>query len=221
MRMRTRIVRGIRRVLPVLPVVSLAACTVYPAPTPPTPLTKSEVVAVAKCQKGVQKAQLAFVKSQEGTLGSCVIGVLSLRLAFENGLATQEDFDAGLVKMRDKCTKGYAKITASSTKLVDAIVKACTPAEAALFGPYDALRFQSLFTGFTASPPVSSVQLGGGICAIAVDAAYAHVGSAAPRLMELLGYLGPEYLTLVDVDSGFPNVPLDPRCEAVGPPPPP
>lgn len=218
MRMGTRIVRGVRRVLLVLPAVSFAACTVLPTPTPPAPLTKSQAAAVAKCQKSAQKAQLAFLKTQQGNLGSCVYGVLSLRLAFENSLATQEDFDAGLVKMRDKCTKGYAKITAGSTKLVDAIVKGCAPADAAVVGPYDALRFQAFFAGITMSAPANSEQVAGGICALAVDAIYANVGTAAPRLMELLTYLGPEYVSLVDADSGFPNVPLDPRCAPAGPP---
>jgi hypothetical protein len=216
--MGTRMMRGVSRLLSLFPLVSLAACTVFPAPAPPVPLAKPEAAAIAKCQKTLQKAQLAFVKTQEGTLAACVNGVLSLRLSFENGLATQEDFDAGLVKMRAKCAKGYAKITAASTKLVDTIVKDCTPAETAILGTYDALRFQSFFTAFSLGTPTTAEQLAGGICAMAIDFGYAHVGAAAPRLMELLGYLGPEFFTLSDMDSGFPNVPLDPRCGPVGPP---
>jgi hypothetical protein len=216
--MDARMMRGVGRVVMLLPVVSLAACRVFPAPTPPVPLAKPEAAAIAKCSKTLQKAQLGFVKTQEGTLASCLHGVLGLRLSFENGLATQEEFDAGLVKMRAKCRKGYAKITAASTKLVDAIVKDCTPAQTAVLGAYDALRFQSFFTEFTSSAPTTTDQLAGAICALTVDFGYAHVGAAAPRLMELLGYLGPEFFTLPEMDSGFPNVPLDPRCGAIGPP---
>jgi hypothetical protein len=203
------------RALVAAPCLLLAACAIFPAPTPPAPLAKSEVSALAKCQKTIHKAQLGFVKTKLAALESCVNGVLALRLPFESALITSEDVDAGLVKQRAKCLKSYAKITAASTKLVDAIIKDCTPVEVAIVGAYDALRFQSLMTELSATPPANVQALAGTICAFAEMAADAAVFTASPRMMELLGYLGPEFITLSDSDSGFPNVPLDPRCPPV------
>lgn len=206
---------GCARVAIVASCVVVSGCTIFPAPTPPAPLAKSEVSALAKCQKTIQKAQLGFVKTKVAALDSCVNGVLALRLPFESNLVTSDDVDAGLVKQRTKCVKSYAKITAASTKLVDAIVKDCTPAEAAIVGAYDGLRFQSLMTAMSATPPTDVVGLAGMVCAFAEMAADASVYTVSPRMMELLGYLGPEFITLSDSDSGFPNVPLDPRCPPV------
>lgn len=189
----------------------LSGCLVFPAPTPPVPLTKAEVGALAKCQKAVKKAQLGFIKTKLAALESCVDGVLNVRLPFENGLTTMAEFDAGLVKMRGKCTKSYGKITAASTKLVDAIVKACTPVETFVLGPYDALRFQSAQDA-GGNPPASLAALAGALCTATEELADAQLWNAAPRLIELLSYLGPEYVVFFDATSALPNVPLDPRC---------
>jgi hypothetical protein len=209
--------RGRVRALVAVACVSVSACTIFPAPTPPAPLVKSEVAAIAKCQKTIQKTQAAFVKTKLAALESCVNGVLALRLPFESALVTSDAVDAGLVKQRAKCVKSYAKITAASTKLVDAIVKDCTPAETAIVGPYDALRFQSLMTQFSGTPPADVVTLAGTMCAFAEMTADAAVFTASPRMMELLGYLGPEFITLApgSSDAGFPNVALDPRCPPI------
>src|SRR5688572_16549579 len=126
-----------------LAALALSGCFIFPAPTPPVPLTKTEVGALAKCQKAIKKAELSYIKTRLGTLGTCLDGILAVRLPFESALTTTEEFDAGIAKMRTKCTKGYGKITAASTKLVDAILKACTPVEALILGPYDGLRFVS------------------------------------------------------------------------------
>lgn len=189
----------------------VSGCPVFPAPTPPAPLAKGDVGAVAKCQKAVEKAQHGFIKTKLAALGSCLDGILAVRLPFENGLAPQEAFDAGIAKVRGKCDKSYAKITAASTKLVDAILKACTPVEAAVLGPYDALRFQSA-QDTTGDPPASLVQLAGALCTATEELADGQLWNAAPRLNELLGYLGPQYLVFFDASSALPNVPLDPRC---------
>jgi hypothetical protein len=191
--------------------VLVAGCQVFPAPVPPVPLTKAEVAAVAKCQKSVKKAQIAFVKAKLGALESCVDGVLNVQLPFENGLTTSADFDAGIAKMRPKCTKRYAKVTAASTKLVDAILKACVPVETFVLGPYDALRFQSA-TDVIGDPALSIVDFAGSLCTWTAEFVDAQLWHAAPRLIELLGYLGPEFIVMVDVSSGLPNTPLDPRC---------
>lgn len=184
----------------------------FPAPTPPTPLAKGDVAAIAKCQKSTAKAQLGYVKARLAALETCVDGVLAARLSFENGLTTQGDFDAGIAKMRAKCTKVFAKVTAASTKLVDGIVKACTPVEDAIIGPYDALRFQAAFD-VVADAPDSLVKAAGTICTMASESADAQLWTAAPRLMELLGYLGPEFVFQVSGPaSELPNVPLDGRC---------
>ena len=203
------------RVLTVVSCVVVSGCTIFPAPTPPAPLAKSDVGALAKCQKTMHKAQLGFVKTKLAALASCVDGVLALRLPFESALITSDDVDAGLVKQRAKCVKSYAKITAASTKLVDAIIKDCTPVEAAIVGAYDALRFQSLASELSFTAPADVTVLAGLVCGFAEMAADAAIFTASPRMMELLGYLGPEFITLSDSDSGFPNVPLDPRCPPV------
>jgi len=210
-----------RWVLFVLPLVALSACTLFPAPVPPVPLTKSEVSGLAKCQKAIQKAELGFVKTKVAALNSCVNGVLAIRLPFESALISSEEFEAGLVKQRAKCLKSYAKITVASTKLVDTIIKACAPVEVLVLGPYDGLRLQSALVsigGGGAAP--DTVALASAICALTELSVDAQVWVASPRLIELLLYLGPEFVAEADSDSGFPNVPLDPRCPVVsgGPP---
>ncbi len=210
-----------RRVLFVLPLAAVSACTLFPAPVPPVPLTKSEVSGLAKCQKAIQKAEVGFVKTKSAALNACVNGVLAIRLPFESQLISSEDFEAGLVKQRAKCTKSYAKVTAASTKLVDTIIKACTPVESLVLGPYDGLRLQSAFTSIgSGSGPPDTVALASAICALTELSVDAQVWVASPRLIELLLYLGPEFLAEADSDSAFPNVPLDPRCPTIsgGPP---
>lgn len=204
---------ALRGIVMLAPLAFVAAgCPVFPAPTPPAPLAKGEVAAIAKCQKAVKKAQAGYLKTRLAALGGCVDGLLAARLAFENGLATQDEFDAAVAKMRGKCTKSYAKVTAASTKLVDGIVKACAPAEDAVIGAYDALRFQAAFD-VLADVPDSLEKAAGTICTMTSETADAQLWTAAPRLMELLGYLGPEYVVEVSgAASQFPNVPLDPRC---------
>lgn len=196
-------------------VAFLAACEKFPPPTPPvTPLTKQQVSTVAKCQTAIKKSQLAFIKTKLAALESCVDGVLNLRLQFENGLTAQGAFDTGIVKMRGKCQKNYDKISGASTKLVDAIVKACTPAEEFVFGSYDALRFQSQSTTDPFGAIASVVDLAGHQCSLTEELVDTQLWLAAPRLIELLGYLGPEFVLVTDVNTGrgFPNVPLDARC---------
>jgi hypothetical protein len=192
----------------------LSGCFVFPAPTPPQPLTKTEVGALAKCQKAITKAELAYVKTRLGTLGACLQGILGVRLPFESALTTQEELDAGIAKMRTKCTKGYAKVTAASTKLVDAILKACAPVEEQILGAYDGLRFQAAHDQF-GDPPASLEALAATICALTTVTSDAQLWHAAPRELELLGYLGPEFTVFFDMSSGFPNVPLDPRCPPI------
>jgi hypothetical protein len=196
--------------------LALSGCFLFPAPIPPAPLTKAEVGALAKCQKAITKAELAYIKTRLGTLGSCLDGILKVRLPFESALTTQEEFDAGIAKMRTKCTKGYAKVTAASTKLVDAIVKACTPVESQIVGTYDGLRFQAAQVEVPiGDPPVSLAAVAANICAATTLTSDAQLWHAAPRELELLGYLGPEFIVFFDMDSGFPNVPLDPRCPPI------
>lgn len=200
------------RLVVLLPLVVAAGCPVFPAPTPPSPLAKGDVAALAKCQKSTAKAQQAYVKTRLAALAGCVDGVLAARLSFENGLTTQEDFDAGIAKMRAKCTKSFAKVTAASTKLVDGIVKACTPIEEAVIGPYDALRFKMAFD-VLGDPPTSVVKAAGALCTMTSESTDAQLWTAAPRVMELLGYLGPEFvLEISGPTSELPNVTLDARC---------
>lgn len=194
--------------------LALSGCFIFPAPIPPAPLAKAEVGALAKCQKAIAKAELAYTKTRLGTLGTCLDGILKVRLPFESALTTQEEFDAGIAKMRTKCTKGYAKITAASTKLVDAILKACTPVEALVLGPYDGLRFQAAHDQI-GEPPTSLEGLAAIICALTTVTSDAQLWHATPRELELLGYLGPEFTVFFDMSSGFPNVPLDPRCPPI------
>jgi hypothetical protein len=192
-------------------VVLLAGCPIFPAPAPPVPLDKSAAAALAKCQSAILKAQAAFVKVKLGAVGSCVDGIMKVRLPFENGLTTAADFDAGIAKMRGKCTKSYAKVGAASTKLVDTILKACTPAESAVIGGYDALRVHSAYT-FFGPDPTSILEFAAVLCTLTDEHADGELFVAAPRLMELLSYLGPEYVHLFDPGNGLPNVPLDARC---------
>ena len=191
--------------------LALSGCFIFPAPTPPVPLTKAEVGALAKCQKAITKAELAYVKTRLATLAGCLDGILKVRLPFESALTTTEEFDAGIAKMRTKCTKRYAKVTAASTKLVDAILKACTPVESQILGAYDGLRFQAA-QDETGDPPATLDALAANICALTTVTSDAQLWHAMPRELELLGYLGPEFTVFFDMASGFPNVPLDPRC---------
>lgn len=194
--------------------LALSGCFIFPAPIPPLPLTKAQVGAVAKCQKAITKAQIGYAKTRVGTLGSCLDGILKLRLPFESALTTQEEFDAGIAKMRTKCTKSYAKVTAASTKLVDAIVKACTPVEDHIIGAYDGLRFLAAQDQL-ADPPESLEELVSVMCALTTVNSDAQLWLAIPRELELLSYLGPEFTVFFDMTSGFPNVPLDPRCPPI------
>lgn len=194
--------------------LALSGCFIFPAPVPPTPLTKADVGALAKCQKAITKAELSYIKTRLGTLGSCLDGILKVRLPFESGLTTQEEFDAGIAKMRTKCTKGYAKVTAASTKLVDAILKACTPVEALVLGPYDGLRFQAAHDQ-VGEPPASLDALVATICGLSTVTSDAQLWQSVPRELELLSHLGPEFTVFFDMTSGFPNVPLDPRCPPI------
>lgn len=196
--------------------LALSGCFVFPAPTPPAPLTKAEVGALAKCQKGVAKAELSYMKTRLGTLGTCLQGILAVRLPFESALTTQEEFDAGIAKMRTKCTKSYAKVTAASTKLVDAVLKACAPVEEEIIGTYDGLRFLAAQDAI-GDPPASIEALTAAICAMTTIASDAQLWFAMPRELELLSYLGPEFTFFFDMSSGVPNVPLDPRCPPITP----
>lgn len=199
-----------------LAALALSGCFLFPAPTPPAPLTKADVGALAKCQNAITKAQLSYVKTRLGTLGTCLDGILKVRLPFESALTTQEEFDAGIAKMRAKCTKSYAKVTAASTKLVDAILKACAPVEEQILGAYDGLRFIAA-QDQVGDPPASLDALATAFCALTTITSDAQLWHGMPRELELLSYLGPEFIVMVDVSSGFPNVPLDPRCPPITP----
>jgi hypothetical protein len=204
------------RGLALLVSLSLPACQRFAPPTPPQPpLTKAQVSALAKCQTAIKKAQAAFVKVKLGSLDACVDTALNLQLAVENDLVDQQDYIAGLDKTKTKCTKGFGKITAASTKMIDAIVKSCTPVESLVFGPYDGLRFQTQLAGLPSGPPPTTiVGLAGVLCTLTEQYADAQVWQAVPRMMEVLAGLGPEFVHVLDQQSGtgFPNVPLDPRC---------
>lgn len=209
--------RGCRgRGLALLVCLSLPACQKFAPPTPPQPpLTKAQVAALAKCQTAIKKAQAAFVKTKLGTLGGCVDGALNLQLGLENDLLQQQDYVAGLEKVKTKCAKGFGKITAASTKFVDAIVKSCTPVESFVFGAYDALRFQTALASLPSGPPPTTiVGLAGVLCTLTEEYADGQLWQAVPRMMEVLAGLGPEFVHVVDQQSGsgFPNVPLDARC---------
>jgi hypothetical protein len=195
----------------------LAGCQAFAPPTPPVPrLTKAQVKAVEACQETIKKAGLTFVKTKVGILESCVDQVLKLQLERENELIDSAHFDAGLEKARGKCTKGYAKITAASTKYVDAVIGKCVPVEEFVTGPYDALRLVSP-NGLPGTGEQSVPVLAGNLCSEIELNADSLVWFAVPRMMELLGYLGPEFVAINDAmtGNGFPNIPLDPRCPPI------
>src|SRR5262249_22251726 len=157
----------------------------------------------AKCQTAIKKAQATFVKTKLGSLGSCVDTALNLQLAVENDLLPQQDAQAALDKAKGKCTKGFGKITAASTKMIDAIVKSCTPVESFVFGAYDGLRFQSaLATVPSGTPPTTIVGLAGVLCTLTEEYADAQMWQAVPRMMEVLANLGPELVRVADQQSG-------------------
>jgi hypothetical protein len=195
--------------------LSIAACATFPSPgTATPPLTKNQASALAKCQQGASNAQASFAKTKTSALQKCLNDTLKITAAFENGVTTQADYDAAKAKIAAKCATGYAKITAASTKFVDAVVKACAPAEDLVLGAYDGLRWQSAFGG---SPGGSLEGVAGGMCTIIEAFVDGQVWTTAPRMMELLGSLGPEFVVETDMTShsGFPNVPLDPRCAPI------
>ena len=206
----------VRSVLPVLALacVALTGCMKFPSPGAATPpLTKNQSADLAKCQQAINKAQSSFAKTQLSTLQKCLDGVLKVTVPFDNGVTAQEDYDAGIAKAAEKCTKGYDKIGAASTKLVDAIVKSCEPVADLVLGSYDGLRFA--LGGVGGAPSIE--MLAGGICGAteALVDAQAFVGT--PRMMELLASLGSEFVIESDdmSGSGFPNLPLDPRCPPI------
>jgi len=204
------------RGLAVLVCLAVPACQRFAPPTPPQPpLTKAQVSGLAKCQTAIKKAQAAFVKTKLGSLGSCVDTALNLQLTLENDLLPQQDALAALDKAKGKCTKGFGKITAASTKMVDAIVKSCTPVESFVFGAYDGLRFQAQLASLPSGPPPTTiVGMAGVLCTLSEEYTDAQVWQAVPRMMEVLADLGPEFVHVLDQQSGagFPNVPLDARC---------
>jgi hypothetical protein len=195
--------------------LSLAACSKFPSPGAASPpLTKNGAGALAKCQQAVTKAQASFAQTKTSALQKCINDVLKITIPFDNGVTTQPDYDAAKVKIADKCASGYAKITAASTKFVDAIMKACGPVEDLLFGTYDGLRWQAALGG---AGGTDLETFAGGICTLTESAVDAQLFLAAPRMIELLDSLGPDFVVETDVASGagFPNVPLDSRCPPI------
>lgn len=204
--------------------ITASGCILAPTVPPDPPLTAEQVEAVAECQEAIKKEGAKFVKKKLNKLEKCVDDVLELQLQRENGLITQEEFDAQLAKVREKCLKGFASIQKASTKLVDSIINSCEPVEDLILPSdfttqYDPLQFQTL-SAFLGGPPLESVeQLAGFICVgkeLVVDGA---VGFEVPRLCELLGLLGPEFVSDTGEGVCLPLIPLDPRCLEVTSPP--
>jgi hypothetical protein len=91
---------------------------IFPPPEPPG-LDKKQVKAVANCQDEINDAGRKFVSVKLEKLELCVQDVLTLQLAYENELITEEEYDKKLDKIRDKCDERFAKITKASTKFVN------------------------------------------------------------------------------------------------------
>ena len=157
-------------------------------------------------------------------LEACAQEVLKWRLRFENGLIDQDEFDAKLEATRAKCRKSYEQITEASTKFVDSVVAKCEEVTEFILGDvavdYDALRFQALANELDSDNPVTSVeQLAGQLCGVKEVLVDVALTAQMPRALELLSYLGPEFVTInsdpTDLETpgeGLPNVPLDSRC---------
>lgn len=194
-------------------------CAFFPPVPPAVPLTQTQITQVENCQKGVTAAGRAFVNTKLLKLEACVQEVLRWRLRFENGLIDQAEYDAKLEATRNKCRTHYEAITKASTTFVDDVIAKCQDAEDAVLGEYDALRFvlggESLF-----GPPTTLEELAGGLCGAKEAGVDALLSVQMPRALEVLSYLGPEFVILEDgvptdpdtITTGFPNVPLDPRC---------
>ncbi|HYC57098.1 MAG TPA: hypothetical protein VEL28_19360 [Candidatus Binatia bacterium] len=177
------------------------------------PLDKGEAAELAGCQQALHKAQAAFAKVKVKSLHKCLQGVLSPTVAFENAVMTQAKYDAAIDAARARCTKGYDKIAAASTRMVDAILAACAPVEQLLVGVYDGLRMQALAEGSVDS----LVEIAGFVCTGTEAALDAQIVLATPRMVELLDILGPGFLQASSVlgEGGYPAVPLDPRCPPI------
>ena len=185
----------------------------FDPPTPPfPPLDDKEAGALFKCQNEIRKAGAKFRNTQLKTLEQCVTMGLKAQLAFENGVIEQAKYDGDLDKAAAKCATGFAKITQASTKLVDAVIKKCTPVAAFVLGSYDALRHQALAA--ENGQTVTSIEnLAGRLCTVDQMFAILQLSLHSPRAIEILGRLDENFVsTSTNGESASLNLTLDPRC---------
>jgi hypothetical protein len=165
-------------------------------------LTRKETNQLLTCQEAIKSEGRLFIREKLRKLESCADRLLEPTLQFENGLLTQEEFDAALARAQEFCDERLAEITRASTQLVDGIVAKCQRVEHLIFGDGDPLRFQGLISfieSFTGPLWIDTAEeLAGAICIgkeFLVDIA---VILEIPRALELLDL--------------FSAIPLDPRC---------
>jgi hypothetical protein len=194
-----------------------ACMPLFPPPEAPFPrLERSELRHLLRCQDRIGLAGSKLVRTQTESVEACAMDILTLRLAYENELISEDDFDDGLDKIRNRCDKGFRRIEKASTRFMDDVIDACDEVGDFILEDYDSLRFQLLEEETDGSLDVTSIPaLAGSICGIKSLFVNQLIAFQIPRALELFSYLGPSYIVIVgenDFEYGYINVPLDGRC---------
>jgi hypothetical protein len=197
---------------------STACMPLFPAPPAPSPfLERSELRDLLRCQDRITGAGEKLVRTQTQSVEACAMDILTLRLAWENELISDDDYDDGLDKIRDRCDKGFSRVEKASTRFMDDVIEVCDEVGDFILDDYDSLRFQLLNEETSDSfLDVSSIPaLAGSLCGIKSLFVNMLVAAQIPRALELFSYLGPSYVVIVgenDYEYGYINIPLDGRC---------
>jgi hypothetical protein len=123
-----------------LSVGTVAALAVHPGDAA-AQLTPEEAAALITCQDAVAKAGQKFVKTKLKLVEQCGTEIAEVILKCDAG---DPKCDSLGEKAAAKCESNFAKVAPASTKFVDAVIEACAPVEALLFGGTDPLAYQAL-----------------------------------------------------------------------------
>jgi hypothetical protein len=189
----------------------------FPAPEPPG-LSKKQANDVLACQVGLDVAGRKFVEHKMKELETCAQNILAIRLPFENEQISEDEYLKKLDGVRDGCNKNFKDIQTASTRFVDKVIDACDPVAEWILD-WDELSFLILNDETSGFPETGSVEeLAGSMCTMKELIVDQMVFFQMPRLMELLSYLGEDYVVITsenDFPIGYPNIPLDDRCAPI------
>jgi hypothetical protein len=190
-----------------LALVTLMSALVWTVPAN-AQLSAPEVRQLLVCQDTIKTEGRTFMREKLRFIENCIDALLDPQLQLDNGIITQEEYDAKIARAEEQCQDGFEQISQNSTRFVNRVVNKCGPVEAQLFGPDDPLAYQELIGflgsfGIDISQITTVEELAGVICLgkeVLVDAAAI---IEAPRVLDIF------FLFLAQ------GAQLDPRCLAV------